>query len=263
MVITGRFVYLHIPKTGGTFVEEALARVYAAGAEEYIDTANPPYRGSFGCPDQHERHCHVPAQYRDRPLLLSVRNPFDHHVSLYEFGWWKTHPGDTFDPARIVAAYPHFPDLSFAEYLAAVNDWDLNEPGYAPKGGYELLRASGLGPISFDFIRFLAPDPDAVFARLPEVFPHGDWRGLLPSASFLPTHRLNQSLHEFLLGQGNSPAQVDFILTLDKVLPGRSTRTEAMRWQDYYDEASRRLVRERERLLFELFPEFDTPASAA
>ena len=155
MVITDRFVYLHIPKTGGTFVEEALSRLLS-GDTSYIDTANPPHRGTYGCPDQHERNCHVPAEYRDRPLLASVRNPYDHHVSLYEFGWWKTHPQDTFDPNRIAEAFPHFPELSFSEYLEAANDWDLNEPGYAPPGGYGPLKEHDIGPLSFDFIRFLA-----------------------------------------------------------------------------------------------------------
>lgn len=261
MVITDRFVYLHIPKSGGTFVEEALSRLLTNGPSLYIDTANPPHRGNYGNPDQHERHCHVPLQYRNRPLLASVRNPYDHHVSLYEFGWWKSHPGDTFDPRRIVQAYPHFPELSFTEYLEAANDWDLSEPSYAPASGFGPLKAAGIGPLTFDFIRYLAPDPDAVYDALGQsgALLDASW---LPPASFLPTHRLNHALYEFLLGQGYEPARLEFILGMAKVFPGGSKRSAAMAWPSYYDERSKALVRHRERFLFELFPEFDDARQA-
>ena len=257
MVITDRFVYLHIPKTGGSFVEATLAELLGNGPGFYIDSADPPYRGSFGCADQHERYCHVPAQYRDRQMLLTVRNPYDHHVSLYEFGWWKSHPGDTFDPDRIKAAYPRFPDLSFAEYLRAINDWELNEPGYAPAAGYGALAALEIGPLSFDFIRFLAPDPEQVFANLPGLASGGKLRSCFPPASFLPTHDLNARLYDFLLSQGFDASQLEFIRSRDKLRPAGSTRTDAMHWAGYYDDASKQSVRRRERLLFEMFPEFD------
>lgn len=257
MVITDRFVYLHIPKTGGTFVEASLARLLEGGPGLYVDSANPPYRGSFGCPDQHERYCQVPAQHRDKQMLLTVRNPYDHHVSLYEFGWWKTHPGDTFDPDRIRAAFPHFPELEFAEYLAAVNDWELNEPSYAPAGGYGVLAELEIGPLSFDFIRFLAAEPEDVFAKLPDLVQAGNLRSNFPAASFIPTDQLNVRLHAFLLGEGYPAPQLDFILSSEKIRPAGSTRTETMPWTSYYDDASKRLVRRRERLLFEMFPEFD------
>lgn len=257
MVITDRFVYLHIPKTGGTFVEASLAELLGNGPGLYIDSADPPYRGGFGCPDQHERYCQVPLQHRDKQMLLTVRNPYDHHVSLYEFGWWKTHPGDTFDPVRIKLAYPHFPDLAFPEYLAAVNDWELNEPSYAPAGGYGALAELEIGPISFDFIRFLARDPEQVFADLPALVAKGELPSCFPPASFIPTNDLNARLHGFLLSQGYAASQLDFILSRSKVRPAGSTRTEAMHWAGYYDDASKQLVRRRERVLFEIFPEFD------
>lgn len=257
MVITDRFVYLHIPKTGGTFVEARLAQLLGNGPGLYIDSADPPHRGTFGCADQHERYCQVPLQHRDKQMLLTVRNPYDHHVSLYEFGWWKTHPGDTFDPSRIKAAYPHFPDLSFAQYLQASNDWGLNEPSYAPAGGYGVLSELEVGPLSFDFIRFLAPDPELVFANLPSLIARGELWSCFPPASFIPTHDLNAGLYRFLLSQGFVESQLESILSSDKLRPAGSTRTEAMHWASYYDDASRQLVRRRERLLFEMFPEFD------
>lgn len=257
MVITDRFLYIHIPKSGGTFVEKALRLLLAAESELYIDTSSPPNRGRFGCPDQHERYCQVPIEYRMKQLLVTIRNPYDHHVSLFEFGWWKSHPHDTFDPLRIKAAFPHFPELSFGEYLAAVNEWELIDPSYAPPGGYGALADLGLGPLTFDFIRFLSPDPDSVFARLSQFLAEKSYRHDMPAATFIPTHRLNTGLHGFLLEMGFERSRIDFILSLGRELPEGSTRTEEMTWPGYYTEESRQLIRERERFLFEIFPEFD------
>jgi hypothetical protein len=257
MVLTDQFVYIHIPKSGGSFVEEALRLLLDGKPGFYLDSGSPGNRGMFGCADQHDRYCQLPLEYRDRKLLATIRNPFDHHVSLFEFGWWKNHPQDTFDPQRIKDAFPHFPELSFSEYLAAVNDWTLVEPSYAPKGGYDKLIELGVGPLTFDFIRFLAPDPEAVFASLPQFLAEGGREEALAVANFIPTHRLNSGLHAFLLGLGFEPSRIDFILSLGRILPDGSTRTENMDWQPYYNAESKRLVRERERVLFEMFPEFD------
>jgi hypothetical protein len=257
VILTESFVYLHIPKTGGTFVEAALGQVLKPRCRTYTDTSETEHRGRYGVPDQHERLCDVPAEFRDRPLLVSVRNPYDHHVSLYEFGWWRHHPRDTFDPDKVRTAYPRFPDLTFREYVHAVNDWGLNEPSYAPRGGYGQLAALNVGPLTFDFIRFLARDPEQVLSELGEPLVGEGGLAWLPEATFLPMHRLNASLHAFLLEQGLSHDAADPVLTMARVLPDGSTRSAGMTWPGYYDDATRALVRHRERLLFSLFPEFE------
>jgi hypothetical protein len=257
MVITDRFVYLHIPKSGGTFVEEALRLLFAEEPGLYFDTSTPPYRGRFGCAGQHECFFQVPIEHQNKKLLVTIRNPYDRHVSLFEFGWWKNHPHDTFDPLRIKAAFPHFPELSFGEYLTAVNDWELIDPSYAPAGGHAAFADLGVGPMTFDMIRFLAPDPESVFAGLPEFLSEKKYRHELPAATFVPTHRLNTGLHAFLLEMGFERSRIDFILSLGRILPDGSTRTEDMAWPDYYTPETRQLVRDRERMLFEMFPEFD------
>ena len=59
----------------------------------------------------------VPAIFGDRPRFTTIRNPFDRYVLLFEFGWWKSEHGERpwLDEAR--RRFPHFPDLSFAEFL--------------------------------------------------------------------------------------------------------------------------------------------------
>ncbi len=79
MLICDRFVYIHMPKTGGTFVRHALTKLLAKCDIAFFD-------------DQDNKHAgveRIPDRYRHLPVLATIRNPFDHLVSLYEFGWWK------------------------------------------------------------------------------------------------------------------------------------------------------------------------------
>lgn len=247
--MTDAFVYLHVPKTGGTFVETALGHSLRPQTQLYIDSSEPEHRGCFGVSDQHERYQDVPLRYRDRPILVTVRLPHDWHVSLYEFGWWRTHERDTFDPDAIRAAFPHFPRLTFAEYLDAVHDWDLAEPSYAPTVGYAALREHEVGAFTFDLIRYLAPDPEVVFADLQTHLSDWSW---LPPVRFLPTHRLGDALHDALVDLGYDSGGVR---ELGVVRPVGSTRTDEMSWPSYFDAARLARVQHQERHLLRLVPE--------
>jgi hypothetical protein len=174
MVITDDFVYLHMPKTGGTFVEAALNRLYspprglrgrvglARRRAVYIDTSRKRDRRKIGGRDQHQTLRELPAEYRDRPVAFTVRNPFDHWVSYYEFGWWRTNPGDTFNELRIRERYPHYPEISFDEYLSACYAPDLLDPTSMPDALADRLTAAAVGPLSWEYVRFLSERPEDV-----------------------------------------------------------------------------------------------------
>lgn len=73
---------------------------------------------------------------------------------------------------------------------------------------------------------------------------------------FIFTHRLNQQLHDFLLENGYPKTDIDFILKKEKVLPQGKGRNREQ-WEKYYTPELKDLVRKKDRLLFDLFPEFD------
>jgi hypothetical protein len=51
---------------------------------------------------------------------------------------------------------------------------------------------------------------------------------------------------------------IRFILDLGRILPkGRGRSVEQQKWESYYTPELKRRVREKERFIFELFPEFD------
>lgn len=74
MLIHERFVFLHVPKTGGTFIRHAL------GQELPSCRALPGMPGSA-----HWGWDRIPPEAADLPVLAFVRNPWDWYVSWYSF----------------------------------------------------------------------------------------------------------------------------------------------------------------------------------
>jgi hypothetical protein len=267
MIITDRFVYIHMPKTGGTFVEAALQRLYSsqrqrgfrrlglkARREVYIDTSLERDRRKLGVHDQHQTVREIPAAYRDRPIALTVRNPFDHLVSYYEFKWWKTHPGDTFDESRIRSRYAHYPEISFEEYVRACYDWHLI--GF-PEPLTRRLEAAGIGLLTYHYIQFLSPSQPDLVLDDPHSFFLGAGSVRTPlELRFLRQESLNRELYDFLRSVGHTPDSVRFILEMGRVLPKGGPRRMSSDWASYFTPDLQRLVRERESCLFSVFPDY-------
>src|SRR5689334_18614958 len=67
MLVTDRFVFVHLPRSGGTFVSQVIQKVF---------------------PEAHEVGYHLPlsalpAEFSHLPVLGTVRNPWDFYVSWY------------------------------------------------------------------------------------------------------------------------------------------------------------------------------------
>jgi len=73
MFMHDRFVFLHVPKTGGMFIRDALGRELPSGS--YRDDQESLHA---------ERH-EIPEPYQTASILMFVRNPWDWYVSLYHF----------------------------------------------------------------------------------------------------------------------------------------------------------------------------------
>ena len=108
MLVTERFTYVHQPKTGGTFVSVLLTRVHEARGGEvrtvWVDPAScepaPPVPpgGMLNLMvtgrNQHGARRDIPHDYIDRPVLATVRNPYDRYVSQYRICLVADLPGD-------------------------------------------------------------------------------------------------------------------------------------------------------------------------
>ncbi|MEO5579025.1 MAG: sulfotransferase family 2 domain-containing protein [Gemmatimonadaceae bacterium] len=258
MLIADKFVVLHQPKTGGTFVSDVLLRIHGVvcnpskiGRDTNI-AFETPYGEFIVWGRKHDSGCaEIPENHRQKIVLSTVRNPFDRYVSLYEFGWWKK--DEYLESYREVVPdldqrYPGFPDLEFADYLRFANR-------------QEIAAGMDIGQQTVGFVGRYFKDSRRVLAELDEhYFSSGRYRADMFGVHFLQTDRLNQDVHSFLLEVGYPAAEIAFILALEKVVPkappeGRSR--EGRSWKSYYDEASLEFVRHRERHLLTLFPEFD------
>ncbi len=262
MISTDRFVFVHEPKTGGTFISTVLFRLHGAKWNASVklrlllfrqvtqQTRFGPFTRYW---KKHATSSEIPQAQRHKPILASIRNPYDHYVSLYEFGWWKRR-----DMRRwfrhlpdFEQRYPQFPDLSFADYVHLANEaFGPERPGAS--------RPDTIGLLTRQFIQYYCREPQRVFAGLrDEDTAVSQCRSALFDVCFLRTDWLNAELHAYLQRQGYPPEDLTFILELDRIIPDGGSRDRSRSWESYYTPELKAWVRERERVLFALFPDFD------
>lgn len=80
MIVTPRFVFLHLHKSGGTFVNECLIK-YVADARQI---------------GYHLPRSMVPPEFAHLPTLGFVRNPWSYYLSWYSFQQERAHPNFLF-----------------------------------------------------------------------------------------------------------------------------------------------------------------------
>lgn len=263
MVTTDRLVFVHVPKTGGSFVTDALLRVHGAhwGRWQQLRMAltgrvrwqTPLGRVAMYAP-KHGFCRNVPAHEQGKTLCATVRNPYDLYVSQYEFGWWKRgiFHGRYRDLPDFATRFASFPELSFAEYVTLVNE-------AFPSPGSERAPCGPVGHLTQEYVQYFFRNPEAAFAKLDADYLRSDEarRDMYP-VRLLRTSHLNRDLHTLLLEVGYPEEAVSFVPSMQRVLPvGGGRSGEKQKWERYYTPELKAEVRERERLLFELFPEFD------
>lgn len=263
MIITDRFVHVHEPKTGGSFVTATLLRLHGIRWTRWTHLVTAlrsevTWRGPFGDfvyhRNKHGTCNEAPARYRNRPFLATIRNPFDLYVSEYEFGWWKRR--DMWPYYRAIkdfrTRFATFPALTFEQYVSLANlafRATTNVPVTDVQPGLMTER----------FVRYYCRHPGEVLQGLRESPADvGIVRSDLHDVTFLRTRGLNAQLHQYLKSKGYPDDAIAFIPTLARVLPQGKGRPADQPWQGYYTPELRQLVRQREAALFDLIPEFET-----
>lgn len=218
MILADRFVFLHLHKSGGTFVNECLLRFLPDARQIGYHLPRPL----------------VPREAADLPVLGFVRNPWSWYVSWYAFQSRRPHPNALFriasaDGSRgfagtvrclldLGSGAPEL-DAIVAELPQAFANRGLNLPGFA----LAPIRGTGLGFYSY-LERYLhgAPDPRTHVGRL---------------------ERLRDDLLDALVrvGQPVSRAMTRHVLDAP---PENASAHEA--YTTYYDTALRDLVAERD-----------------
>lgn len=261
MIITDQFVFLHLPKTGGTFVNEAILTAHGIDVVKarrwnssyrwrarltgsLIDS--PRYGPLAHSGTKHDFRKDVPEKHRGKTVLATIRNPFDRLVSAYEFRWWTREDKVASFRARfdLDGEFPTFPDLDIHDYLRLQQ---------------RSLAYSTLGPATCMLVETLAADPPAVLQALDDPSSQETpLRDCLSNVRFLHTESLNADLYGFLRQTGYREEDVEFLREKDRVVPeGPGAARKSRDWRSYYNPQLFERVRRLERHLLKLFPEYD------
>ena len=164
MIVTDKFVFVHLPRTGGTFIYEVISKFF---------------------PSAHEIGYHLPrvalpAQYSHLPVLGAVRNPWDFYAS-----WYHHQRSDTkYSP--LFCGLSGNRKLDFAQTIrnalnlgASDETLDLLIQGLPDNFNYQTrnisnvtqdvmqkIRGTGLGLYTFRFNQMFEPTEDVFFCRV-------------------------------------------------------------------------------------------------
>jgi hypothetical protein len=266
MLITDRFIVINYPKTGSTFVRTIIKQLHdnlrngrSSNSFEMKELFLPNIKvaGINSCVgiDQHGTVEQIPDQYKEQlPCLSVVRNPFDRTVSLYNFRAWKRRYDAIIDDVK--GNFPEYPDLSFRRYLEL-------ECMYDPKFrvGSDLLSYD-IGQNTFLFVQMFAKNVRKTLESINELYIcENKIKKDLPSITFLKTESLNTDLFIFLRANGFKECEIDFIINTKKIYPNQpdqQRRVDNDDWHSYYDKDLFEVMRKKDSLILNLFPEYDS-----
>ena len=256
MVITNDFVFLHLPKTGGTFCETHIMRLYRQSNRERLKNIlqRKPVRWGLSTRKHSGLHA-IPRYARNLPKIGCIRNPYDRWVSRYEYKIYKNYPEVVPNLTRIKEEFPQFPDISLTEFIKLSNKYFTRVQNHSGKSEEEKI-----GFYSEQFIGMYCHKPGEIL-KLPkeEITAELIRNKIAPDITFLQTHNLNQELHDYLTQFNHNPGGLKSILQSPKILPEKSGPGSLRpngAWRTYFTEESVEIVNDKEALIFELFPQF-------
>ena len=263
MIITEQFVMLNYPKTGSSFVRDVLKKIHRYDqlqnriTRKFKLVKNPPMielllpqieRAYLPGKGQHGCYRQIPEGHQHKKVVSVVRNPFERHVSGYLFGWWKRNPPASME--IILKEFPSFPDLTFREYcefshtLARKNRLFNAEPQI------------DLGVSTIQFINFYFKNPEEIINNINQQYIDEErYLDDLPTITFLHQENLNQELYSFLLDCNYPQNEVEFIQNAKRVNV-TSRKIDKIKTESFYEPDIMQKMLQRNRLLFELFPEY-------
>ena len=245
LIVNNDFVYIHHPKTGGTFVTEMLRNIaFETDDLNILEVPVPKHAGVRT----------IPPEFQRLPIVINVRNVFEHYVSRYTFRWWAepNRAKNIFDLDKVEREYPGFPDLSFSDFLRMFNQWHLrlNES----KNRAQILTNRELGYNSREFIRLSSYDPMKLLETF-DALTDQELKEKFKEFHFLRTENLSQDLYNLLKTYGVRENYLTLLLNAQPILPKKGGRGELKQtWPEYFSPEDIDFVLRRDRLYFRLFP---------
>ena len=261
MLIAQKFVFVHQPKTGGTFVRDVLAEIEQQHKNQFTSRILARVGinlNSFAIENTaayHDTCREIPIGHQHKPMLSVVQNPFDFYVSFYHFGWWASHPEESYnDLGPVKHRFPRFPDLSFPEFL------DLATTEFLDYGLLGDHRPGTMSPgyYTTQFLIFFCRQPAATYRKIRDrSLEVDDLRKDMFDVYFMRTETLGRDLFNYLSRCGYPSTLINGIPLRERVRPDEQLWERPRReYKSYYDRQLLELILRKDRLLFSLFPEF-------
>ena len=259
MIVTEKFVFIHLPKTGGTFAQKMIQDSYRGlNPADFFKkmfgviqckklNLKSRRRNRFGKVGQHGDANLIPAGHKGKDIVSIMRSPLTRYVSQYEFRWWQKYPEIT--PDYSYEDVPGFPDLTFQEFHAHYQKV------------IELLNGNPIpipiGFQTFQFISFYFKNPDDVFSKIDrDYIVSGAYRHDMHDVEFIHTEDLNNELYGLLKRYGFEEYRIRNIVGAEKVLPKRGGKMQGHDLTQYYSKEMAQQVLQQDELIFEHFPQY-------
>ena len=226
MIVTDKFVFVHLPRSGGTFISEVIRKFF-------------PLAHEIG---YHLPRTLLPREYSHLPVLGAVRNPWEFYVSWYHHVWprdaasilisWVTDNGKhgfigTARNALNLGVNDERLDVLIEMLPEQVNYRRRNIPNIT-KEAMRRVRGTGVGYYTFRFNHLFGNADDVFICRL---------------------ETLRQDLVGFFDGIGAATDELrDYVLHSDK-----KNTAEYLHYSTYYTQELTELVLVRDRQLIERF----------
>jgi hypothetical protein len=226
MIVTDKFVFVHLPRSGGTFVTRVI-RKFFPGAHEI---------------GHHLPREFLPREYSHVPVLGTIRNPWEFYVSLYHYVWPR-------DAASVLGSWMsengrlgfkgstrNLLNLSvnderldvLIEMLPERLDYSKRHIPSVTKDEMRRVRGTGVGYYTLRF--------NQMFGNADDVF-------------FCPLETLRRDLVSFFEGIGTATNELrDYVFGSDKV-----NAADHLHYSTYYTPELAELVLLRDRPLIERF----------
>ena len=230
MIITESFVFLNYPKTGSTFVREALSELYANAPTRHwpwrkkrhfemymapnVRDVSPMRAGS---PNPHGTYWQIPKRARHLPVYSVFRDPLERVISAYYYADWKRQEGALAELDTIKQKYPSFPDLGILDYLEYLHCF---YPRKLSVGG-EIF-----GTLATDFVHFFLREVEKENQKTFNFSSLMDLQDSMGHVCFLDNSNLNQELADMLLKHGYGNDDVLFIREKSKSNVSKKSNTD-------------------------------------
>jgi len=234
MIITDNFSFIHVYKTGGTFVDNTLKDLYFKYPNlKFYYLEDSIYK--CHCP-----YSKIPEQYKNLPVLSIIRNPFDWYVSIYFYGsWWRNQ---------------HKEDIDWLSKY-------INKPFDVPIKELIDRKSTNISKSIIFFFSKNIEESMKEFENDPILYvKEKKYKTyFFDKISWIHQENLNEELINYLLNNCNfDHSSLEFIRDKPKILPfdDLHLRKKEHKWETFFDKELIEYVKEKDSLVFDMFPEY-------